>query len=168
MGSIEIGIAMGAESMSKGPSRDVGEFAPYITQNQDAADCAMPMGQTSENVASDFGISRETQDRYSAESYRRAEAAQKAGHFDEEIAPIEATIKDPKTGEEKKVLLTKDEGIRPGTTYESLSKIRSAFPQFGGKTTGGNASQITDGGMYYYYPLFFIFSSKLYSPIEQH
>ncbi|KAI5306075.1 hypothetical protein KEM56_002301 [Ascosphaera pollenicola] len=144
-GSIEVGIAMGAETMSKGPNRDVGPFAPYIAQNQDAADCAMPMGQTSENVASDFGISRETQDRYAAESYRRAEVAQKAGHFEEEIAPIEAIVKDPKTGEQKKVLLSKDEGIRPGTTFESLSKIRSAFPQFGGKTTGGNASQITDG-----------------------
>ena len=105
----------------------------------------MPMGQTSENVGKDFDISRELQDRYAAESYQRAERAQKSGWFDDEIIPIEATVKDPKTGEEKKVLLTKDEGIRHGTTFESLSKIRPAFMPHGDKSTGGNSSQVTDG-----------------------
>ena len=116
-------------------------------KNQESADCLQPMGQTSENVGDDFGISREQQDRYAAESFRRAEVAQKAGWFDEEITPITTTVKDPKTGEEKQVTLTKDEGPRYGTTPESLGKIRPAFPQFGNKTTGGNASQVTDGGM---------------------
>ncbi|KAI7973532.1 hypothetical protein EIK77_004138 [Talaromyces pinophilus] len=104
------------------------------------------MGQTSENVGDDFGITRQMQDEYSVESFRRAEVAQKAGWFDDEIVPVTTKIKDPKTGEEKTVTLTKDEGPRYGTTYEGLSKIRPAFPQFGNKTTGGNASQVTDGG----------------------
>lgn len=104
-----------------------------------------PMGQTSENVGKDFNITRESQDRYAAESYRRAEAAQKAGWFDDEIVPIVTEIKDPKTGDVKKVTLTRDEGIRPGTTYEGLAKIRPAFPEFGDKSTGGNSSQVTDG-----------------------
>ncbi|KAI7425553.1 beta ketoadipyl CoA thiolase, partial [Hortaea werneckii] len=88
----------------------------------------------------DFNITRELQDRYAAESYRRAEAAQKAGWFDDEITPITVKI------DGKDVTLNKDEGVRPGTTYESLSKIRPAFTQFGGdKSTGGNSSQVTDG-----------------------
>lgn len=106
-----------------------------------------PMGQTSENVGKDFNISRELQDRYAAESYRRAEVAQKAGWYEDEIVPITTEIKDPKTGELKTVIVTKDEGPRWGTTFESLSKIRPAFPDYGDKSTGGNSSQVTDGGM---------------------
>jgi len=107
-----------------------------------------PMGQTSENVGDEFNITREMQDRYAVESFRRAEAAQTAGWFDDEIVPITTKVKDPKTGEEKTVTLTRDDGIRYGTTYEALSKIRPAFPQWGNRTTGGNASQVTDGGEY--------------------
>ena len=106
------------------------------------------MGQTSENVAKDFEISRESQDRFAAESYQRAERAQKAGWFDDEIVPFKTKVKDPKTGELKEVTLTKDEGPRYGTTFESLSKIRPAFPQYGDRSTGGNSSQVTDGGTY--------------------
>jgi acetyl-CoA acyltransferase 1 len=113
---------------------------------QSAADTQQPMGQTSENVSDDFNVSREAQDRYAAESFRRAEVAQKAGWFDDEIVPIPVEIKDPKTGKVQKVTLTKDEGPRWGTTFESLSKIRPAFPEFGSRSTGGNSSQITDGG----------------------
>lgn len=145
-GSIEIGLAMGAELMSAGGDRLNRPFHPEILKNQESADCMQPMGQTSENVGNDFNISRELQDRYAAESYRRAEVAQKAGWFDDEIVPIETEVKDPKTGEVKKVTLTKDEGPRWGTTYEGLSKIRPAFPDFGDKSTGGNSSQVTDGG----------------------
>ena len=105
-----------------------------------------PMGQTSENLGKDFDITREAQDKFAAESYQRAERAQKAGWFDDEIVPFTVTIKDPKTGEEKDVTLTKDEGPRYGTTFESLSKIRPAFPAYGDRSTGGNSSQVTDGG----------------------
>jgi acetyl-CoA acetyltransferase family protein len=103
------------------------------------------MGQTSENVGNDFNITREKQDRFATESYRRAEVAQKAGWFDDEIVPIQVKIKDPKTGEEKQATLTRDEGPRHGTTYEALSKIRPAFMPHGDKSTGGNSSQVTDG-----------------------
>lgn len=103
------------------------------------------MGQTSENVGKDFDIAREAQDKYAAESYRRAEVAQKEGWFEDEIVPITVKVKDPKTGEEKTVTLSKDEGPRWGTTFESLSKIRPAFPDFGNRSTGGNSSQVTDG-----------------------
>lgn len=143
MGSIECGLAVGAELMSAGGDRL--SFHPEILKNQEAADCLQPMGQTSENVGKDFDISREAQDRYAAESFRRAEVAQKAGWFDDEIVPIKTVVKDPKSGEEKEVTLTKDEGPRWGTTFESLSKVRPAFAEFGDRSTGGNSSQITDG-----------------------
>jgi acetyl-CoA acyltransferase 1 len=144
-GSIEIGIAIGAESMSEGGDREK-PYHPEILKTQEAVDCMQPMGQTSENLAKDFNVSREVQDRYAAESFNRAERAQKAGWFEDEIVPIETEVKDPKTGEVKKITLTKDEGPRWGTTFESLSKIRPAFPAFGDKSTGGNSSQVTDGG----------------------
>lgn len=146
LGSIEIGVAIGAESMSEGGDRLEKPFHDSILQNQDAKDCMQPMGQTSENVARDFDISREKQDLYAAEAFQRAERAQKAGWFDDEIVPFTTKIKDPKSGEEKEVTLTKDEGPRHGTTFESLSKVRPAFPAYGDRSTGGNSSQVTDGG----------------------
>lgn len=139
-----MGIAIGAESMSTGGGA-AGELdETVIKRSQEAHDAAQPMGWTSENVAKDFDITREKMDIYSAESFQRAEKAQKAGFFDDEIVPITTKVKDA-NGELKEVTLTKDEGIRPGTTAESLGKIRPAFPQWGPTTTGGNASQVTDG-----------------------
>ncbi|KAK5697050.1 hypothetical protein LTS12_028547, partial [Elasticomyces elasticus] len=145
LGSIDVGVAMGAELMSASGERISKPFNEEVLQNQEAADCMQPMGQTSENVGADFNIAREAQDQYAAESFRRAEAAQKAGWFDAEIVPVTTKVKDPKTGEVKEVTLTRDEGVRYGTTPEALGKIRPAFPQFGNRTTGGNASQVTDG-----------------------
>jgi acetyl-CoA acyltransferase 1 len=145
MGSISCGLAVGAESMTQGGDRLTRPFDPEILENQEAKDCMQPMGQTSENVGADFNITREMQDRYAFESYRRAEEAQKNGWFDDEIVPIQVQLKDPKTGEVKSVTLTKDEGPRWGTTYEALAKIRPAFSQWGTRSTGGNSSQVTDG-----------------------
>jgi acetyl-CoA acyltransferase 1 len=145
MGSIDVGIAIGAEQMTVGGDRLEAPFDEAVTsRSQQAVDCMEPMGWTSENVSRDFGIRREEMDRYAAESFRRAEHAQKAGWFDDEIVPIKTRVKGP-DGEWQDVTLTKDEGIRPGTTAESLGKIRAAFPQWGPTTTGGNASQLTDG-----------------------
>ncbi len=139
-GSIEIGLAIGAESMSAGGDRLERPFADEILEgSQDARDCLQPMGQTSENVGKDFEIAREAQDRLAAESYRRAEVAQKAGWFDDEIVPVKVKM------DGKDVTISKDEGPRWGTTYESLSKIRPAFPDYGDRSTGGNSSQVTDG-----------------------
>lgn len=104
------------------------------------------MGWTSENVAEEFHITREEQDAFAAESFQRAEVAEKSGLFAKEIVPFVVFRKDPSTGERKLVVVEKDDGIRYGTTKESLAKIKPAFPQWGlGATTGGNASQITDG-----------------------
>jgi len=146
MGSINCGLAVGAESMTQGGDRLARPFVDEILEgSQDARDCMQPMGQTSENVGKDFNITREMQDRYAYESFKRAEIAQKEGWFDDEIVPITTKVKDPKTSEEKTVTLTKDEGPRWGTTYEGLSKIRPAFLPHGDRSTGGNSSQVTDG-----------------------
>lgn len=143
--SISIGIAIGAEQMTVGGDRLERPFDEAVTsQSQQAADCMEAMGWTSENVSRDFGIQRSEMDKYAAESFQRAEKAQNAGWFDDEIVPIKTKIQGP-DGEWKEVVLTRDDGIRPGTTPESLAKVRPAFPQWGPTTTGGNASQLTDG-----------------------
>lgn len=104
------------------------------------------MGWTSENVALEFNVTREEQDAFAAESFQKAERAQKLGYFAKEIVPFTVFQRDPKTGEKRQVVVTQDDGIRYGTTEEALAKIRPAFPQWGkATTTGGNASQITDG-----------------------
>ncbi|KAL1897033.1 hypothetical protein Sste5346_004237 [Sporothrix stenoceras] len=140
-GAIDVGMAIGAESLTFAGPRLTRPFAQAILDaNQDAADCMNPMGQTSEVVGAEFHITREEQDAYAAISYQRAEQAQKAGWFDDEIVPITVTDKDGKD-----TTLTKDEGPRWGTTVESLSKVRPAFPEFGNRSTGGNSSQLTDG-----------------------
>lgn len=139
---------MGAEQMTIGGDALEKPFDEAVTsQSQESVDCMQPMGWTSENVSKDFGVTRDVMDKYAAESFQKAEAAQKAGLFADEIVPITTKVKGP-DGQEKEVTLTQDEGIRPGTTAESLGKIRSAFPQWGGATTGGNASQLTDGGKF--------------------
>lgn len=107
------------------------------------ADCQVPMGYTSENVALEYGITREDQDRFSVESHRKAHAAQQAGRFKEEIIPCTVTQID-KDGNQKQVTVSDDDGIRPDSTLETLGKIRAAFGK-DGTTTAGNASQISDG-----------------------
>ncbi|KIJ46425.1 hypothetical protein M422DRAFT_29275 [Sphaerobolus stellatus SS14] len=145
-GQIQIGLAVGVESMTGNPDKGSPELSEEIMNHNVAKDCVQPMGWTSENVAEDFNIPREDMDKFAALSYQRAENAQKTGLFDKEIVPLEAFSKDPKTGVRTRITVTKDDGIRYGTTAEALGRIRPAFSQWGGgKTTGGNASQITDG-----------------------
>lgn len=145
-GSIEVGIAVGAESMSTNPDGGAPPFSEKIANHPLASQNKQPMGQTSENVAGQFGLTRAQMDEFAASSFQKAEKAQKAGWFKDEIIPVKTTIKDPKTGEVKEIVVDSDDGIRYGTTAESLGKIRAAFPQWEpSHTTGGNASQITDG-----------------------
>ncbi|KAK0385567.1 hypothetical protein NLU13_6745 [Sarocladium strictum] len=145
-GGIDIGLAVGAESMSTNPDNGAPQYPAEFMAKQVIQDVTQPMGWTSENVAGDFGVTREKQDAYAAASWQKAEAAQKAGYTADEIVPIATKWKDPKTGEVREVVADRDDGIRPGTTSEGLSKIRAAFPQWPpSTTTGGNASQITDG-----------------------
>lgn len=99
------------------------------------------MGETAENVAERYNVSREDQDAFAAESHRRAAAAWDAGFFDDEVVAIEAP---PLRRKDSPSLVERDEGIREGTTVESLSKLRPAFRE-GGTVTAGNSSQINDG-----------------------
>jgi acetyl-CoA C-acetyltransferase len=104
------------------------------------------MLQTAEQVAKRYNISRESMDEYGAASQQKACAAQAAGKFDDEIAPITvlAGVADPVMGlRTKEVTCSKDEGTREGTTKEGISGIKPALP--GGVITAGNASQFSDG-----------------------
>lgn len=107
----------------------------------------MPMLQTAEFVARKYGVGRDAQDAYAAESQRRTAAAQEAGLFDAEIVPFETTmaVVDRDTGrtEFQPVVLARDEGNRPGTTVESLRGLKPVVD--GGVVTAGNASQLSDG-----------------------
>ncbi|KAF2764807.1 3-ketoacyl-CoA thiolase [Teratosphaeria nubilosa] len=146
MGSIDVGIAVGAESMSTDADNGAPVMSEKIMRHPVASQNMQPMGQTSENVAGDFRVSREAMDLFAAQSYQFAEKAQKGGWSADEIVPITTIWKDPKTGQATEKVFDKDDGVRYGTTAESLSKIRKAFPQWPpSNTTGGNASQITDG-----------------------
>jgi len=105
------------------------------------------MLQTAEQVAKRYNIGRDAMDEYGAASQQKATAALEAGRFKDEIAPITvlAGVADPVLGlRTKEVMIENDEGIRPGTTKEGISGIRSAIP--GGLISAGNASQFSDGG----------------------
>ncbi|KAI9238842.1 MAG: 3-ketoacyl-CoA thiolase B [Podila humilis] len=152
-GEIDVGIGAGVESMSNDyasksqPSRVSAE----IKAGPGAADCFIPMGITSENVAADFSISRQEQDQFSVDSHEKALKAQALGLFDAEIVPVlvqqKVTIKD-ENGQEKQVtrevVVSKDEGPRAGSTVEKLGKLNAVFKK-DGSTTAGNASQVSDG-----------------------
>ena len=104
------------------------------------------MLQTAEQVATRYGIGREAMDEYGAASQQKACAAQAAGLFDAEIAPITVTagVADKVMGlTTKQVTVSKDEGTREGTTVEAIRGLRSALP--GGLVSAGNASQFSDG-----------------------
>jgi acetyl-CoA C-acetyltransferase len=106
-----------------------------------------PMLQTAENVARRYKISREAQDRYGVQSQLRAAAGREAGKFDDEIVPITVKMKvvDKDSGVEtiKEVTSSRDEGIRPDTTYDGVAQIKPAIE--GGVIAAGNASQFSDG-----------------------
>jgi acetyl-CoA C-acetyltransferase len=105
-----------------------------------------PMLQTAEQVAKRYKMDRERMDRFGAESQQKACAARAAGRFDAEIAPITvvAGVADAQLGlRSKELTVSGDEGLREGTTYDSIKDIRTAAP--GGVVTAGNASQFSDG-----------------------
>ena len=104
------------------------------------------MMQTAENVARRYAIPKERMDHYGAQSQQKACAAQAAGRFADELVActVIAGVADPQLGmRSKEVTIAKDEGLREGTTYESIKDIRTAVP--GGVVTAGNASQFSDG-----------------------
>jgi acetyl-CoA C-acetyltransferase len=118
---------------------------PWILEHKPAL--YWPMLQTAENLAKRYHISKEAQDEYGVRSQLRAAAAQAAGRFKDEIVPMTTTmgVADPAAGTltTREVTIDRDEGIRPDTTLEAVSKIRPALP--GGVITAGNASQFSDG-----------------------
>ncbi|ORX83757.1 thiolase [Basidiobolus meristosporus CBS 931.73] len=144
-GLIDIGIGAGTESMTLdyGPTASPDTVSDKVSAVEAAADCLIPMGITSENVAKQFGVSREKQDQMAVESHAKAAKAQEEGLFDEEIIPVTVNTTD-KEGNEKEITVKADDGIRRGVDLASLSKLRPAFSKTG-TTTAGNASQVSDG-----------------------
>ncbi|AIT80030.1 acetyl-CoA C-acyltransferase [Novosphingobium pentaromativorans] len=152
---IDCAVAGGAESISL----TVNAHAPQYRNRSEFVKAADPtaymaMIETAEVVAERYGVSREQQDRFAALSQLRAAEAQEAGRFDEEIVPITVSKalydkQGERTGEET-VTLERDEGIRPGTTYEALAGLKPVFSNGlqiaeGRNVTAGNSSQLSDG-----------------------
>lgn len=143
-GFYEVGIAGGVETMSLNPMAWEGGTNPRVMTMSQTQGCLMPMGITSENVAAKFGVSRQIQDAFAVTSHKKAALAQRMGKFEDEIVPVSTKVKDPKSGEEMTITVSKDDGIRVGANIESLSKLKPAFKK-NGSTTAGNSSQVTDG-----------------------
>lgn len=153
----DVMIAGGSESMSRAPfvitkpERAYGVGAPQIVDTtlgwrlvnprMQAMYSPISMGETAEEVASKYGVTRSDQDRFALTSHRRAIAAQQAGRFDEEIVPIEAPV-----GPKKRTIatITADEGPRANTSMEALARLRPVFRE-GGTVTAGNSSPMNDG-----------------------
>ncbi|MFO7298618.1 MAG: acetyl-CoA C-acyltransferase [Actinomycetes bacterium] len=145
LGESQFVVAGGMESMSNAPHviRElrwgvrIGDAALVDVMQHDGLFCAFDkctMGESSDLKNDRLGISREEQDEWAARSHERADEATRSGHFAGEIVPVEG----------REGLVEADEGIRPGSSVESLGKLRPAFnPQ--GTITAGNASQISDG-----------------------
>jgi 3-oxoadipyl-CoA thiolase len=153
----DIMIAGGSESMSRAPfvitkpERAYGVGAPQIVDTvlgwrlvnprMQAMYSPISMGETAEEVASKYGVSRTDQDRFALTSHRQAIAAQQARRFDDEIVPLEAPV-----GPKKRTiaLVTSDEGPRSNTSMEALERLRPVFRE-GGTVTAGNSSPMNDG-----------------------
>ena len=148
LGDADIVAAGGQENMSMAPhaahlrtGHKMGDVKYVDTMLSDGLMDAFEgyhMGQTAENVANQWQITREMQDEFALASQNKAEAAQKAGRFDDEVIPF--TVRTRKGD----VVVDKDEYIRHGATIESMQKLRPAFAK-DGSVTAGNASGINDG-----------------------
>ena len=145
-GEGEVYVAGGVESISCVQNEMNRHMFTDSWLTQHKPEIYWPMLQTAEQVAKRYRIDRERMDRYGAESQQKACAAQEAGRFKDEIAPIAVTagVADAVMGlRSKEVTVAADEGLRAGTTYESVSGIKPALP--GGTIAAGNASQFSDG-----------------------
>ncbi|MCW3038253.1 MAG: acetyl-CoA acetyltransferase [Solirubrobacterales bacterium] len=146
----QVALAGGAESMSRGPywlpnarwGAKMGETAmvdPVMGGLTDPFNTIL-MGVTAENLVEKYGISRERQDAYAAESHRRAAAAQAGGLFDDQIVGVPVKVK------RETVDFLRDEHIRPEATPESMANLKPVFKKDGGTVTAGNASGMNDAG----------------------
>jgi acetyl-CoA C-acetyltransferase len=148
VGDSHVALVGGAESMSMTPyllrgvrfGLRMGDGRAIDMLGEVLTDCRgnIPMGITAENLAKQYGISREEQDEFALLSHQRAAAAQRAGRFAREIVPVEVA------GKKGSVTVAEDEHIRPDTSLESLSRLKPAFTAEG-TVTAGNASGINDG-----------------------
>jgi acetyl-CoA acyltransferase len=150
-GAYDIVVAAGVEVMSTTPmgaSVTPGSmpFGPQMMARYAERGGLVPQGISAEMIADKWALSREDLDTYSAQSQARAEQATKEGRFEREIIPVLSKLKDRETGNiiESGETVSTDEGIRPGTTVETLANLKPAFKP-DGKVTAGNSSQITDG-----------------------
>jgi len=145
-GEGEVYVAGGVESISCVQAEMNLHMMADSWLSQNKPEIYWNMLQTAEQVAKRYGIAKERMDRYGAESQQKACAANAAGKFADEIAPITVTrgVADMKSGmRTQQVTVSVDEGLREGTTLEAVQSIRSAMP--GGVVSAGNASQFSDG-----------------------
>ncbi|WP_297281474.1 thiolase family protein [uncultured Anaerococcus sp.] len=138
VGEADVIVAGGLEHMSAIPFfSTVRDRNEWLKENEPGA--YMPMGVTAENVAEKYNVSREDQDQFSVESHKKAAAAIEAGKFKDEIIPLEGSDQ-----EGNKITVYDDQGVRPNSNMESLSKLDPVFKK-DGVVTAGNASQTSDG-----------------------
>ena len=146
LGHTDTAIAGGAESMSLIPMAGH-VIRPNVKLAETAPEYYMGMGHTAEEVAKKYGISREDQDAFAVRSHQKAAKAIQEGKFVDEIVPVDVTFrsvgKDNKLAE-RTIQFSQDEGVRPDTNLQSLSRLRPAF-SVTGSVTAGNASQTSDG-----------------------
>lgn len=146
-GRCDVVLAGGVESMSMVPMGGIIRPNPDLVMHPELGLVYTSMGQTAENVAQRFGISREAQDEFALSSHQKAARASKEGKFKEEIVPVPVKFTEldengkPVT---KEFLYDYEEGIRYDVSMEGLAKLRPAFVP-GGTVTAGNSSQTTDG-----------------------
>ena len=142
-GAYDIVVAAGVEVMTRTPMgasivKGMGFPFPQPMLDRYAETGLPPQGIGAEMIADEYGLTRQDLDAFGAESQRRAAQATVEGRFDNEIVPVPVTIDGVTT------MMTADEGIREGTTTESLANLKPAFKE-DGKVTAGNSSQISDG-----------------------
>jgi acetyl-CoA acyltransferase len=146
-GEADVAIAAGTESMSMIPMLGRLAINLDVFLRDDNVGIAYGMGLTAEKVAERWKVTREAQDAFALESHRRALAAQAAGEFDAEIAPVTVPVRTPVDGGRvsvRETVVSRDEGPRPDTSAEGLAKLRPAFAAKG-SVTAGNSSQTSDG-----------------------
>jgi acetyl-CoA acyltransferase len=147
-GEADLMIAAGAESMSMIPMLGRLSLNAEVFARDENVGIAYGMGLTAEKVAERWKVSRDDQDAFALESHRRALAAQAAGEFDDEIAPVAVQEHVPDTSASRVVTrertVSRDEGPRADTTAEGLAKLRPVFAAKG-SVTAGNSSQMSDG-----------------------
>ncbi|WP_419959419.1 acetyl-CoA C-acetyltransferase [Psychrobacillus sp. BM2] len=146
LGHAEAILAGGVESMSMVPMMG-NTIRPNAHLAQTAPQYYMGMGHTAEQVATKYGISREDQDAFAVRSHELAAAAIAAGKFTDDIVPVEVIkhfVDENNKAQQKKFMFEMDEGVRVGTSVDTLAKLRPAF-NVRGSVTAGNASQTSDG-----------------------